>query len=71
MKAADKRKKSTGKSALSYTVEQLREFMECLDSSIDAGVMNKNILVKEIELELRRKSQNNEGNFTWLIRNKK
>ncbi len=71
MKAADKRKKSTGKSALSYTVEQLREFMECLDSSIDARAMNKNILVKEIELELRRKSQTNEGNFTWLIRNKK
>jgi superfamily II DNA or RNA helicase len=71
MKAADKRKKSTGKSALSYPVGELKKFMQCLDSSIDAGVMNKNILVKEIELELRRKSQNNEGNFMWLIRNKK
>ncbi|MDB4507426.1 hypothetical protein N9064_00890 [bacterium] len=71
MKAADKRKKPTGKSALSYQVGQLKDFMQCLDSSINADVMTKNTLVKEIELELRRKSQNNDRNFTWFVRNKK
>ena len=71
MKASDKRKKSTGKAASSYQVGQLKDFMECLNSSINADLMTKNQLVKEIELELRRKSQTNEGNFIWLVRNKK
>ena len=65
----DSRKKPSGKVASSYTVSTLKQFIQCLNSN--KKDMKKDELVKEIELELRRKEYSDESNFKWLVRIKK
>lgn len=69
IKSSDSRKKPSGKVASSYTVTNLKEFMQCLNGN--PTNMKKEELVKEIELELRRKEYSGENNFKWLVRIKK
>lgn len=72
MTSTDLRLKSKGRVASTIGAAKLQEFLKCLNPEAkNIKSMNKNALVKEIELELRRKEHSDENGFVWLIREKK